>query len=435
MMSLAAPGFLTTPKTVAKSCKIWGSEGGSESDFYSSSLSEPRRAFQTQSSSLAFSTRSSNVSTVNLPWISRIWRITCWRLLVAWSTATEKRKKNKTKHRSLGRGASFSQTLCFGREEKGTGLMTLDFWSNLCCLCSPRNTSIPVFVYSALKRAPDQMSPSELWVLEGTSTFMGSFFPPVFLLPQNTHSWDSVLRSEAFDAISDLLNLLLKWHSHFCSPPQPRISPLDTTFWSISCRVTKGPRKLTVPCAAIHGSSRESKARLTPVPWQQRENLWPLKRLRDRRAKFKCCCRKFKTWLKLRLKLLWGGFHLRCLWTGSLAWAGAQVRLHPEAVELHSTDSQAISERRDKPTLTSVDETQESQPGVSLATKWQVSANIAQARLTRRTSRPPTKPPAAAVTPHQPAGVWQLPSLHIHREPIKSEESISGTNATYVISF
>lgn len=57
-----------------------------------------------------------------------------------------------------------------------------------------------------------------------------------FFLPQKTYSWDSVLKSEGFEAIFDLLNLLLKWHSHFCSLfpffffPEPGIIPLDTTF-------------------------------------------------------------------------------------------------------------------------------------------------------------------------------------------------------------
>lgn len=31
-----------------------------------------------------------------------------------------------------------------------------------------------------------------------------------FFLPQKTYSWDFVLKSEAFEAIFDLLNLLLK---------------------------------------------------------------------------------------------------------------------------------------------------------------------------------------------------------------------------------
>lgn len=40
-------------------------------------------------------------------WISRIWQITCWRVLVARSTATKKKTPKKHKHRSLGRGDSF----------------------------------------------------------------------------------------------------------------------------------------------------------------------------------------------------------------------------------------------------------------------------------------------------------------------------------------
>lgn len=32
----------------------------------------------------------------------------------------------------------------------------------------------------------------------------------LFFLPQKTYSWDFVLKSEAFEAIFDLLNLLLK---------------------------------------------------------------------------------------------------------------------------------------------------------------------------------------------------------------------------------
>ena len=59
-----------------------------------------------------------------------------------------------------------------------------------------------------------------------------------FFSPQKTYSWDFVLKSEGFEAIFDLLNLLLKWHSHFCSlfpfffffSPEPGIIPLDTTF-------------------------------------------------------------------------------------------------------------------------------------------------------------------------------------------------------------
>lgn len=66
----------------------------------------------------------------------------------------------------------------------------------------------PCCCLPAAKKAHDQMLPSELQVLVGASTFMDFFL--LFPLPQNTPSWDFVLRSEAFEAISDLLNLLLK---------------------------------------------------------------------------------------------------------------------------------------------------------------------------------------------------------------------------------
>lgn len=87
--------------------------------------------------------------------------------------------------------------------------MTLDFGSNLCCLCSPRNTCIPVFVYSAVKERliKCRRVSFQLWKEQVLSW---APFSPVFLLPQNTDSWEFVLRSEAFEAISDLLNLLLK---------------------------------------------------------------------------------------------------------------------------------------------------------------------------------------------------------------------------------
>lgn len=69
----------------------------------------------------------------------------------------------------------------------------------------------PCCCLPAAKKAHDQMLPSELQVLVGASAFMDFFFfLSPFPSPQNTPSWDFVLRSEAFEAISDLLNLLLK---------------------------------------------------------------------------------------------------------------------------------------------------------------------------------------------------------------------------------
>lgn len=61
-----------------------------------------------------------------------------------------------------------------------------------------------------------------------------------FFLPQKTYSWDFVLKSEGFEAIFDLLNLLLKWHSHFCSLfrfcffSRARNNPAWHNLWSIS---------------------------------------------------------------------------------------------------------------------------------------------------------------------------------------------------------
>lgn len=154
------------------------------------------------------------------------------------------KKKN---HRRLRRGTSFSETFCFGREEKGTGLMTLDFWSNLCCLCSPRNTCIPIFVYSAAKerlikcrRVSFELWKEQvlLWASFSTSSSylrilaLGILFsglrPLKLFLTCSTYFWNDI-------------HIVALLHPH-----PPRISPPDTTFWSISCRAQKGPRKLPV---------------------------------------------------------------------------------------------------------------------------------------------------------------------------------------------
>lgn len=127
-------------------------------------------------------------------------------------------------------------------------------------LCSPWNTLIPVVV--AAKKAHDQMLPGELQVLVGASTFM-DFFSFLFPLPQNTPSWDFVLRSEAFEAISDLLNLLLKWHSHFCSLSlffffflEAKNNPPWHNLWSIFFRVKEAWNALLMVALRTDGTSR-----------------------------------------------------------------------------------------------------------------------------------------------------------------------------------
>lgn len=90
----------------------------------------------------------------------------------------QKKKKTKIEKKSSKLFLFRNLLLCllFRCDERNNGLMTLDFWSNLCCLWSPRNTSIPVFVYSAVERTPDQMSPSELSRSGRNKCFHGLLF-------------------------------------------------------------------------------------------------------------------------------------------------------------------------------------------------------------------------------------------------------------------
>lgn len=83
--------------------------------------------------------------------------------------------------------------------------------STLQQLCSPRNPHVTVVVYCVLTQHRNKMLPSKLQVCLMHKYFHGFFFFFfLFSLPQNTYSWEFVLRSEAFEAIFDLLNLLLK---------------------------------------------------------------------------------------------------------------------------------------------------------------------------------------------------------------------------------
>ena len=86
--------------------------------------------------------------------------------------------------------------------------------------------------------------PDEVQVWNATEQASGMFNVQkpslnLFFLPQKTYSWDFVLKSEGFEAIFDLLNLLLKWHSHFCSLfpffffPRARNNPAWHNLWSI----------------------------------------------------------------------------------------------------------------------------------------------------------------------------------------------------------
>lgn len=126
--------------------------------------------------------------------------------------------------------------------------MTLDFWSNLCCLCSPRNTCIPVFVYSAVKERliKCRRVSFELWkeqVLSWTPFFprlpLTSEYSLLGICSQVWGLWSYFwLAQPTFEMTFTLLPAL--------HPLPPSISPPDTTFWSISCRVKKGLQKLPV---------------------------------------------------------------------------------------------------------------------------------------------------------------------------------------------